>query len=176
MCVIIAVPAGQPLPPLNELRAAFDTNPHGAGFVTKSQHYKSLHFGAFYRHLKGRKIEEDCIIHFRLATHGSVSVKNCHPFYKGGVWFAHNGILPLPSVDDRTDSWLYFTKYLWPGLQKFGYDSHEVGTELSLMAHRYSSRFATMKNGEMRLYGDFKMHNGCYYSNLRHLYRFAFAS
>lgn len=175
MCVIIAVPAGQPLPPLSELRAAFATNPHGAGFVTKSSHYKSLHFGTFYRHLSERDINEACIIHFRYATHGSKSVKNCHPFYKGGVWFAHNGVLPYPSINDRTDSWLYFNNVVWPAMKKYGYGSLEVGVELNLMAHRHHSRFATLKNGEMRLYGDFTKRNGCYYSNLNHLWRWAYA-
>lgn len=175
MCVIIAIPAGVQLPSYEELRSAFQRNPDGAGFVTKTTHYKSMHFGTFYRHLRKRDINEACIIHFRYATHGSVSVKNCHPFYKGGVWFAHNGVLPLPAKHDRPDSYVYFMETIWPAMRKYGYDSPEVGTELALTARRYHSKFATLKNGEMRLYGDFTERNGCYYSNLNHLWRYAYA-
>lgn len=170
MCVIIAIPAGVKLPSAQELRCAFIANPDGAGFVTKSAHYKGMHFGTFYRHLKKRKLNEACIIHFRYATHGSKCVKNCHPFYKGGVWFAHNGVLPLPSVNDRTDSYLYFTDYVYPAMKEFGFASDTVRAELTLTARTYSSKFATMKNGEMHLYGDFQKRNGVYYSNLRHLW------
>lgn len=175
MCVIIAVPAGVQLPGVEELKSAFQANPDGAGFVTKSEHYKCMYFSTFYRHLKKRKIDEACIIHFRYATHGSVSLKNCHPFYKGGVWFAHNGVLPLPSVNDRTDSYLYFTETVWPAMRKYGYKSDQVKTELTLMANRYHSKFATLKNGELCLYGDFIKQNGVYYSNLRHQHRWYYA-
>lgn len=174
MCVIIAVPSGVALPPVEELRAAFATNPHGAGFATKSLHYKSMHFGSFYRHLRQRDIGEACIIHFRLATHGSKKVSNCHPFYKGGVWFAHNGVLPYASIDDRPDSWVYFSQVAYPAMKKYGYDAPEIRVELANMARMYHSKFATLKDGKMRLYGDFTKYNGCYYSNFHHLWRFKY--
>ena len=95
MCVIIVCPKGIALPSVDELKAAYMRNPDGCGFVSESDHYKSLHFSTFIRRLMKRDINENVIIHFRFATHGSVCVKNCHPFYKAGYWFAHNGVLPI---------------------------------------------------------------------------------
>lgn len=33
-----------------------------------------------------------CLIHFRLATHGAVEPRNCHPFHTDRGYVAHNGI------------------------------------------------------------------------------------
>lgn len=49
-------------------------------------------------------------MHFRFATHGSVRNRNCHPFRDGDLFFAHNGVLPYPSVGDRTDSEFAFLR------------------------------------------------------------------
>lgn len=171
MCVIIVCPKGVKIPSLNELRAAFATNPDGAGFVTKSIHYKSLHFGAFYRQLKKRDINEDCIIHFRYATHGSVCVKNCHPFYNKRVWFAHNGVLSIKSVNDKTDSQIYFDNVVRPMITEFGINSLVFKTEMQRVAYSHGSKFAILKDGKAHLYGRFEMIDGRYYSNTRHFYR-----
>lgn len=170
MCVIIYCPKGVEIPSLNELRAAYDRNPNGCGFVTKSRHYHSLHFGAFYRQLKKRDINQDCIIHFRFATQGSIKVKNCHPFYNKGYWFAHNGVLPIMPNKDKTDSQLYFNNEIRPLITKYGWRSDEVRCELIMTANRYHSRFALMHKGETLLFGDFKKYKDRYYSNFNHLY------
>lgn len=167
MCVIIYCPKGVATPSLSELRLAFKHNPNGCGFVTKSLHYKTLHFGAFYRQLKKRDINQDLIIHFRFATQGSVSVKNCHPFYNRGYWFAHNGVLPIADNSDRTDSQIYFNKVVRPLISEYGWKSNEVRTELLLMAKRTGSKFVLMHKGEVLKFGNFIKHEGRYYSNLR---------
>jgi len=45
--------------------------------------------------------------HFRWATLGSATRKNCHPFaVSKDIWFAHNGVLNIPCpVPDRSDTW-----------------------------------------------------------------------
>lgn len=171
MCVIIVCPKGVEIPSLRELRAAFATNPDGAGFVCKSRHYKSLHFGAFYRQLKKRDINEACIIHFRLATHGSVCVKNCHPFYNKRVWFAHNGVLPIKSVNNQTDSQIFFNETVRPLITEFGFNSLVFKTEMTRIAYATGSRFAVMKNGNVHLFGNFVKVDGRFYSNTRHFWR-----
>lgn len=169
MCVIIYCPAGVPAPSLNELRAAYKRNPNGCGFVTKSLHYKSLHFSAFYRQLKKRDINQDLVIHFRLATQGSVSVKNCHPFFNKGYWFAHNGVLPIRKKNDKTDSQIYFDEFVRPAITKYGWQSDEVRAELTRMANYTCSKFVLMHKGKTLLFGNFTEYEGRYYSNLRHL-------
>ena len=80
MCVIVIKPAGHDLPSKSELRKAYEHNSDGCGFVSETATYKSLDFEDFYGHLRKVSRDENCIIHFRWATHGSVCVRNCHPF------------------------------------------------------------------------------------------------
>lgn len=165
MCVIICVPKGVELPPIEVLQAAFKRNPDGCGFVSATRHYKSLHFRAFYRHLIKRDINENVIIHFRYATHGSVRLGNCHPFYRGRCWFMHNGVLPIASENDKTDSQICFNRYIYPKIKKYGYGSTEHLEEMKYWTSR-GSKFAMMHNGEMIMSGNFILKNGCYFSNL----------
>jgi hypothetical protein len=168
MCVIIVCKRGVPLPPEEELRDAFRRNPDGCGFVSETDHYKSLHFATFMRHLRRRNINENVIIHFRYATHGSVKVKNCHPFFYNGYWFAHNGVLPIISVNDKTDSQICFEKCLYPVIKKFGWASDEQKCEMAYWT-RNGSKFAMMHKGELLLSGNFVEMDGRLYSNLNHI-------
>ncbi len=168
MCVIIVCPKGVALPSTEELKAAYMRNSDGCGFVSDSDHYKSLHFSTFMRRLLKRKIDENVIIHFRLATHGSISLKNCHPFYKGGYWFAHNGVLPICSENDRTDSQICFERFVYPAIKKFGWGSVEHIEEMDKWTAR-GSKFAMLHDGNILLSGNFIQCGGRYYSNLMHL-------
>lgn len=169
MCVIIYVPKGVELPSVEELKAAYMRNHDGCGFVSESDNYKSLHFSTFMRKLAKRNINENVIIHFRLATHGTVKVGNCHPFYKGGYWFAHNGVLPIVSENDKTDSQICFERYIYPTIKKYGWGSDEHKRVMDEWT-AHGSKFAMMHLGEVLTSGDFIERNGCYYSNLHHLY------
>jgi len=53
---------------------------------------------------KGR----DCIIHYRMKTHGKIDMINCHPYeITENLWVAHNGILSAsnPIFLDMSDTW-----------------------------------------------------------------------
>ena len=76
-------------------------NPHGCGFVSKTNHFKSLDFNMFLRHLHNVPQDENCIIHFRYATNGSVCKANYHPFTHKSISFAHNGILNIMGEYER---------------------------------------------------------------------------
>ena len=60
---------------------------------------------ALYRDLaEGR----DCIIHYRMKTHGKIDLTNCHPYrITDELWVAHNGILSAsnPINKDLSDTW-----------------------------------------------------------------------
>lgn len=60
---------------------------------------------AIYNDLaKGR----DCIIHYRMKTHGKIDMNNCHPYrITDELWVAHNGILSAsnPVDKDMSDTW-----------------------------------------------------------------------
>ena len=166
MCVIIISPRGASIPSKSELFAAYMTNPHGCGFVSESRYYRSLEFEDFYREIRKVKREENCIIHFRYATHGSQRVDNCHPFEKNGVYFAHNGVLPIRPIEDKTDSETAFIRKLYPAIEKYGFYSPKVDKAVEEIIGW--SKFAFMKDGEIRYFGDFKKSNGRLYSNFNH--------
>ncbi len=166
MCVIIVKPAGVKMPQNDIIKAAYYTNPHGCGFVSPSAFYKGLSFDSFKRNLKKVSDDEPCIIHFRLATHGSIKRANCHPFNRDDVWFAHNGILNLKPQGDMTDSETAFQNIIYPVIEKYGYGSFQMDSIVaSIIGY---SKFAFLQGDKLKLYGDFiKYDDGCYYSNTR---------
>ena len=150
------------MPSKRLLKAMYAKNPDGMGFVSESDYFRTMDFEEFYKRLKNVPDEENCIIHFRWATHGSIKVSNCHPFHENGVYFAHNGILSIPSVNDKTDSEICFRNKIMPMIEVFGLDECEEYIDRL----RESSRFAIMKDGEIHMYGCYQEMDGIYYSNL----------
>lgn len=170
MCVIIVKPKGIELPSKEELQSAWLCNPHGAGFATHTKHHKSLSFEAFYKQLRKVDVSEPCIIHFRLATHGSVKRANCHPFNEGDVWFAHNGILDIQPDGDMTDSETAFRKFIYPSIEQYGIDGETTNNVIRCIIG--SSRFAILRGEEIYTYGQYIVLDGRLYSNTRHLSRY----
>lgn len=168
MCVIIIKPANVAMPDINELEAAYRCNPNGCGFISsEGKSYKGLSFPKFCKAISKVKDSEACIIHFRLATHGSIKPANCHPFNCDGVWFAHNGILGVKPRGDMTDSETAFRDILQPVIEKYGLKSPQASTAINTIIG--SSKFAFMIDGKITLYGRYENVNGLYYSNTRHL-------
>lgn len=168
MCVLIIKDKGIKMPSKNELKLAALHNPHGFGFVSSNGfYYRTMDFEDFYKHLKGVRKEDACIIHFRIATHGSHKVDNCHPFNLGDIYFAHNGILPIRTAMDMTDSETEFRNVLYPAAMEFGLGS---ATFNGIVNRRiYNSKFAFMQNGEIFLYGRYIYDkNGIAWSNMNH--------
>lgn len=168
MCCIIYKPKGVPMPSRDILGKIKRLNHHGYGFVSTNHSYKGLGYRTFLRHLSEVGEDEDCIIHFRFATHGSICRANCHPFAHDGVYFAHNGVLPVYPVADMTDSEIVFRAKVYPAIQKYGFGTSQADWAIKTTCGHYS-RFAIMYEGEVRLYGDYKILDGIYYSNLRWL-------
>ena len=165
MCVLIIVKHGHPLPSRKELFAMHRANPHGMGFVSKSLHYKGMNFETFYNRLQFVPRDEGIIIHFRYATHGSICTENCHPFKKGGIWFAHNGILDITPRRDMTDSETAFQDILYPVAREYGIFSEELASTVDEIIG--CSKFAFMdKSGDIMMFGNFQEYHGYYASNL----------
>ena len=165
MCVLIVCPAGHSLPSKSDLMAMHRANPHGMGFASKSVSYKGMSFETFYNRLQFVPKDENIIIHFRFATHGSVGAKNCHPFKKGSMWFAHNGILDITPRGDMTDSETAFQDILYPTAKEYGIHSEELAWTVSEIIGY--SKFAFLdKRGDVQMFGDFQEYKGYYCSNL----------
>lgn len=171
MCVIAYIPAGVHTPSNNTFYQIYQCNPHGIGIATPNGISKTLSFTKFLTDIKRRDISDPCIIHFRYATHGSVSVKNCHPFHDDatGITFAHNGVLPISSQNDQTDSELFFRNTALPLFNQHGILSDNALYEID--QQRHGSRFIFMHDRHIIMQGDYTQVNNVYYSNTRWLYR-----
>ncbi|BDU00975.1 MULTISPECIES: class II glutamine amidotransferase [Nocardia] len=125
MCLLTYLPA-QVAPDPDALAYGARANPHGHGFAIV----------AGGRILVGRGMNADRVItefikargehptgpalfHSRYATHGSIGIRNCHPFRLGGdarTVLAHNGTLPKRvhpgPYDPRSDTRIAAEEYL----------------------------------------------------------------
>lgn len=168
MCVIVFKPAGTEMPKNEIIRACARANRDGFGFCTPTKFYKSTSFERFREQLAKVETDEPCIMHFRYATHGNVCKGNCHPFKQGDVYFAHNGVLSIRPYAGKTDSETAFLKYIYPAIAKHGFHSSEADKAIEDTIE--GTRFALMQGEDVRLFGDFKQIEGCFYSNERFMY------
>lgn len=166
MCVIFIKPAGQAMPSYEIVRAAWQRNPDGGGFVTPTRFFKSMDFLEFYKALRNVPESEPCIVHVRWATHGSVKLDNCHPFYDEGTntYFSHNGILAIRPREDMTDSETAFRDILVPVIKQYGYQSQELTRAVEKIIG--VSKFAMLQGNRVRTFGHFEKVDGILYSNL----------
>lgn len=167
MCVICYKPKGVEMPDLATLRMMYRKNHDGMGFCTPKRIYKTMDFHKFITEL-AKVGDEPVVMHFRWATHGSVKKSNCHPFCKGGVKFAHNGVLPIPSVNDMTDSQICFESVVYPAIKLNGWRSEKADSIIKKAA--CGSRFAIMKGDDVELFGRWTDVDGLFFSNLNWCY------
>lgn len=108
MCLAVCNPEGKILD-YSEMERAFDGNPDGAGFayaengevVISKGYWKFQELWDDYCETVGMP----SILHFRYATHGKVTHRNCHPFQVNrGLAMAHNGVLPTRSTVKKSDT------------------------------------------------------------------------
>lgn len=127
MCIIVAKNAGVEMPSDETLKACWNKNPDGAGFmyaangsVTIEKGFMS--FESFRTAIKNLGRQYDLaalplVMHFRIGTHGANDARNTHPFpithdaaelgtsrivtRRGAL--AHNGIIDLCAGHDKAD-------------------------------------------------------------------------
>lgn len=168
MCVIIYKPAGVMMPGDQILKTAAAANRDGCGLMTASGYiHKCLYdnLDQFLDKLHSLPKDEAAAVHFRWATHGSVKVGNCHPFLYNDYAMMHNGVLPIASRHDRTDSQIFLRQSLGPLLDSFGAGSAVAQSLLTATG----SRFAILdkKQSKIFIFGEWTMVDGVFYSNLR---------
>jgi glutamine amidotransferase len=109
------------IPSREKLENSALNNPHGFGFAIVIPSEKRIHAErtmnadtSINRFLQMRALHPEgyAMWHARLATHGTTTVDNCHPFRVGGdrkTYLAHNGILPIvePTGDTRSDTRIF---------------------------------------------------------------------
>ena len=108
------------------LQQCYKSNSDGAGFMYSDGESVIIEkgfftFKSFYEAYKVHESKQ-CLIHFRIKTHGAIGEENCHPFYiNNQVGFIHNGIIGKhgnnPLVSDTRD---FNRNILRPLVAKFG--------------------------------------------------------
>jgi glutamine amidotransferase len=173
MCIAIYKPAGKIISK-ESLAQCFKTNPDGAGFMyakDKELYYDKgfFTFDEFYEEYS--KIEqEQCLIHFRIKTHGPISVDNCHPFMVNkGLGFIHNGIIGGYGSADVSDTRHFNAAVLKPLVSKYGNSVLQMPAIKDLIESRigYSKLAFLDRHGNYELFNEDKgvWDNDIWYSN-----------
>lgn len=123
MCIAIYQDAGSVLTE-QEIRNSWQANPDGAGLAYvddcgKVCTFKSMKLKRFMEEYE-RVVDmhgqhSPMLVHFRIATHGSVNEYNCHPFMVNkNIAMIHNGVIPvlIDKNDKRSDTRVFTEEYL----------------------------------------------------------------
>lgn len=192
MCVIAVYGKGLVLDK-EELRACFENNPDGAGYMVQTA--KGVHiekgfftFNAFWNAVKNLPVDKDRVLHFRIATSGKISVNCCHPFpvtsdYKkmamaktdSLMGFAHNGVLqdftPKSGMKSSKSDTMVFNHEL---LSKIGPSIMKNEGIQNLLELYTPSRFVVMDSTDAVMIGDWynSPKSGAWYSNTSYQSRY----
>ena len=134
MCVIAVSRFGSRLPTKAELRAMWDHNPDGAGYMFSRSgkvHIKKgfMSFESFWSAFRSEKLtrSDAVVFHFRISTQAAGLPAMTHPFPLSSVpsdieslqvdcniGIAHNGVIQLTSTGDKrfSDTALFIMDYL----------------------------------------------------------------
>ena len=176
MCMIIYKPAGKEVAK-KDLALAFSNNPNGVGFMyvrngqvkIEKPFYKFKPFYKRFRQAERENLLSGFVIHFRLATSGTLGKDNVHPFYVNkSVAFCHNGIfagLGNKKVSDTVEFNIKYLQHLPNNfldnsaikslIEKICIDSH---SKLVFLDYRNRVFIFNENAGEWRK-------DGCWYSN-----------
>lgn len=126
MCLIIWRQAKQYITD-EFLKDVWSRNDDGWGIMWTDKFKVNVHRGMDYESFikEYRALEKDkrrqMVIHFRMATHGAKTIKNCHPFkVMDDVYLMHNGIISIdiPTMDkELSDTKIFVRDVLRPILK-----------------------------------------------------------
>jgi predicted glutamine amidotransferase len=174
MCIIIYKPENMTLNE-NTLQNSWNNNPNGAGFMyaenNKLHIVKGLMTYEEFKTAYDPHKEKQCVIHFRIATHGLTNKENTHPFLiNKNLGLVHNGIIHKLSCNintDMSDTWHLVEKLMkpLPGINKlWKLDSYQTLIEDYIGA----SKLVFMDNlGNTAIYNENlgNWNSECWFSN-----------
>lgn len=173
MCIAIYKPKNKTISE-ETLAECFRSNRDGAGFmyVEKKELKIQKGFFTFQEFYDAYKEHEDkqCVIHFRIKTHGPVAVENCHPFnVNNGLGFVHNGIITGFGSIDESDTRDFNAKILQPLTAKWGNLALFQPAMKTLLESRigYSKLIFLDRHGNVDIFNENKglWEDGVWYSN-----------
>lgn len=173
MCVAIHVPREATPPTLNTLLDCEIENPHGGGIAYPTFHGVQWHKGLTAKQLHRYAQEhagKPMLIHFRIATAGTISKELCHPFpITRKVSLALNGT--ANSVLIHNGHWFSWDDFLPRGARKREWTDTRVMAQLAHFhgidaLRNTGQRIAILRrDGATTLLGDWRQLDGVFYSN-----------
>jgi len=179
MCVIVYKPKKANITK-RTLKQCWNANSDSAGFMFSTNNnliiYKGFTaFKSFYKDYRKqeKQYNENFVLHFRIATHGRIDKRNCHPFVVNkNIGFAHNGILDcVEAVEDKSDTAMFCENVL----QKLPGDfleRKEYRIMLESVCTAETSKFVFLTNkGIAHIFNESSgtWRQGCWFSNLHFL-------
>lgn len=173
MCIAIYKPKNKTISE-ETLHECFRSNRDGAGFMyvqDKQVHIEKgfFTFAEFYDAYLPHE-NKQCLIHFRIKTHGPVAAENCHPFaVNGALGFIHNGIISGFGSADQSDTRDFNAKILQPLVAKWGNNALFQPAVKALIEARigYSKLVFLDRHGNHEIFNEDKgiWEDGVWYSN-----------
>jgi hypothetical protein len=172
MCLAIYKPKGIEISK-SCYRNAFSENQDGCGFAySKNGHVKVekfFDFKSFWQAIKPVQGKHNMLVHFRLATHGDKTLANVHPIVieKGRFAVIHNGIIPIQTQNNDSDTVTFARDVLAPCFKRFDWRDAtlkylvetSIGSDNKIVAlnHKGEAQIFNEKSGHW--------HKGAWYSN-----------
>lgn len=174
MCLLI-VKTEKAVIPSAYLQAASKANPHGCGIAWsdggKVYAEKSPKWGHLEIAERLAKLGDvPAIIHFRFATHGSMTAENTHPFpLPRGIFAAHNGVISGQQMKgDESDTRAFLRVHVAPWIKKgVAPDSKTLLDHIELQMGGGNKIAMLAPDGRYSIAGESlgHWHSGAWYSN-----------
>ena len=168
MCIIVYKPAGTKISK-KDLANMWNTNPHGAGIAVPGKKKIEVIKGIMklneFEYLLDQCDNTAIIIHMRIATHGSISPANTHPFSCGEnrVLF-HNGILEHFGIYGTKEESMSDSRHLADDLSLL--DTPATKRILNTIADATRNKFVMVQDNIITFHGDFTTYKNLRCSNL----------
>ena len=173
MCIAIYKPEGKVIP-YETLKRCFTANPDGAGYMFHKNGKLHVFKGyftmdEFWKAYK-RDQKKECVIHFRIKTHGLINEENCHPYrVNDDLAFVHNGVISGYSDLNKSDTWLFNEDIIQPFVRRWGNLEIFEDPIKKLIESRigYSKLIFMDNQGNSKIFNEDKGHwdDGVWYSN-----------
>ena len=177
MCVIIFIPEGKSIDE-KELRNAWNTNPHGAGYSIRKNGKVYFKRGfmskeEFINEIKPLIGKYDLVLHFRISTSKQINRMQTHPYKKGSVALTEgetnrpvicmNGIISgQKEYENCNDTMSYIVDHE----EAFSVINQDI---LNIIESDTGAKWCVMTPNEVLISSKFVEYEGRFYSNKNHL-------
>lgn len=178
MCIIMAKKEGVRFPSAKTIEVCCKNNPDGFALAWSHKgvvrNYRTLNVKEFiqkYKEVAKLDFKQTaCIVHARIATHGSIRVSNTHCWIdrSTALAFAHNGILSIKNREDLTDSETFFQDIFLPIFMRGGWPAAKNAINACIGTSKFAFLHAS---GQMEVFGTYLDVNGVLYSNSSYVER-----